>query len=68
MRDEHVDLGFQLAFLDAEVSPHDLFLKFQFLYLVGKSFKLQFYSIHLELTDKGLPACEPESLFLNALS
>lgn len=68
MSDKHVDLGFQLAFLDAEVSPHDLFLEFEFLYLVGKSLKLEFDRIHLELADKSLPACEAESLSLHGLS
>ena len=68
MCDEHVDLGFQLAFLDAEVGPHDLLLEFKFLYLVGKSLKLEFDSIHLELTDKCLPASEADSLSLHTLS
>ena len=68
MSDEHVDLGFQLAFLDAEVSTHDLLLEFEFLYLVGKSLKLEFDSVHLELTDECFPTCEAESLSLHALS
>ena len=68
MGDEHVDFGFQLAFLDAEVGAHDLLLEFEFLYLVGKSLKVEFNRIHLELADKGLPACEAESLPLRGLS
>ena len=68
MSDEHVDFRFQLAFLDAEVGAHDLLLEFEFFYLVGKSLKVEFDSIHLELADKGLPACEAESLPLHGLS
>jgi len=68
MSDEHVDYRFQVAFLDAEVGAHDLLLEFEFLYLVGKSLKLEFDSIHLELPDKGLPASETESLPLHGLS
>ena len=64
MCDEHVDLGFKLAFLNAEVCPHDLLLEFQFFYLVGKSLKLEFDCIHLELSDEGLPASNAESLSL----
>ena len=68
MGDEHVDFGFQLTLLDAEVGAHDLLLEFEFLDLVGKSHKVEFDRVHLELADKGLPACEAKSLPLRGLS